>query len=165
MKCECLGDIEKKLAEKYTAELGVNASVECQAIGFTLIENSFDLAHRTDFKITAPIKGYIKGKTMPVFANYCPFCGKSVKDNAATKATAPIKWHPHTEHPVVENVPVSVLIAYPADSDDDGDRAVLAGGPFVFSNGIFLDEELDDPPVMERFFWAYEEDVVAGVPK
>ena len=80
MKCNCINDIEKKLAEKYTAELGVEANVECQATGFTLIGNSFDLAHRTDYKITAQIKGYTKGKTMPVFANYCPFCGKSVKD-------------------------------------------------------------------------------------
>jgi hypothetical protein len=82
MKCECISDIEKKLAEKYTVELGIEPKVECQSVGFTLIDNKFDMTLRTDYKITAPVKGFTKGKIMPVFANYCPFCGKSVKDEA-----------------------------------------------------------------------------------
>lgn len=83
MKCNCIGDIEKKLAEKYAAELGVEPKVECQSIGFTLVDNAFDTIHFTNYKITAPAKGFTKGKMMPVHANYCPFCGKSVKEEAA----------------------------------------------------------------------------------
>ena len=82
MKCNCLIDIENKLAEKYTAELGQSVNVECQATGFALIDNKFSLTHRTDYKITAQVKGFVKGKILPVFANYCPFCGKSVKEEA-----------------------------------------------------------------------------------
>lgn len=80
MKCNCIVDIEKKLNEKYTAELGVEVKVECQNIAFTLIGNAFNQIHFTNYKVTAPVKGFAKGMTMPVHANFCPFCGKSAKE-------------------------------------------------------------------------------------
>lgn len=83
MKCNCISDIEKKLAEKYTKELAVTATVECLATAFTLVGNAFDTIHFTNYKITAPVKGFTKGKMMPIHANFCPFCGKSVKEEAA----------------------------------------------------------------------------------
>lgn len=83
MKCTCIGDIEKKLADKLSADLSVPAKVECQNTAFLFGTAKVELAHTTQFKITAQAKGYVKGKTMPVTANYCPFCGKSVKEDEA----------------------------------------------------------------------------------
>jgi hypothetical protein len=82
MKCDCLTDIEKKLAAKYTDELGVEVKVDCQNMAFSIVNLSFDTTHFTNYKITAPVKGFTKGKIMPVHANYCPFCGKSVNEEA-----------------------------------------------------------------------------------
>lgn len=82
MKCNCIFDIEKKLAEKYKVGLGAEAKAECQNVGFAIMDLSFDTIHITNYKVTAPVKGFAKGKMIPVHANFCPFCGKSVKEEA-----------------------------------------------------------------------------------
>ncbi|MTD32437.1 hypothetical protein [Paludibacterium denitrificans] len=79
MQCTCLRDIEKKLTEKFTSDLSVPAEVSCQNEAFIHEGNCMEIAHTTNFKITANAKGFMKGKNMPVTANYCPFCGKPTK--------------------------------------------------------------------------------------
>jgi hypothetical protein len=69
MNCNCITDIEKKLQETLTAELGT-------------------AAHLTEFKITADAKGYRKGHRITVTANFCPFCGKPTKEEAPAENQA-----------------------------------------------------------------------------
>lgn len=78
--CNCITEIEKKLDEKYTADLGTKATALCEQVGFLLTGG---IVHYTNFKITAEAKGYSRGKVIPVHANYCPFCGESMKGGAA----------------------------------------------------------------------------------
>ncbi|EEG08205.1 hypothetical protein [Pseudogulbenkiania ferrooxidans] len=85
MNCTCLQDLEKRLAAKFSEDLGVSAKAECQNEAFMLEGNTMKLAHVTNYKITASAKGFVKGKTVPVTASYCPFCGKSVKTQPAEK--------------------------------------------------------------------------------
>lgn len=82
MNCTCINDLEKRLAAKYTDELGAPASAECQAAGFTFGTN-VSVIHKTDFKITANAAGFKRGKSIPVIASFCPFCGKSAKEAEA----------------------------------------------------------------------------------
>lgn len=79
MNCNCFQDLKKRMADKFTEDLGVAATVECQNTALLLVGNRMVSTPITNFKITANAKGYVKGKIMPVTANYCPFCGKSVK--------------------------------------------------------------------------------------
>jgi hypothetical protein len=87
MNCNCLTDVEKKLKEKFSADLGAEAKVECQNLGY-LFGKSVRFAHLTEFKITADAKGYRKGKRITVTANFCPFCGKSTKEDAPAEGQA-----------------------------------------------------------------------------
>jgi hypothetical protein len=82
MNCNCLTDIEKKLKEKFSGELRTPVDVQCQNIGF-VFGKACRLVHLTKFKITADVKGYRKGRETTVTANYCPFCGKSTKEEDA----------------------------------------------------------------------------------
>jgi hypothetical protein len=77
VNCNCIGEIEKNLAKKYSSELGVDATADCMASGFSMSGNLVRVIHKTDFRITAPAKGFVRGNIMPVFASYCPFCGTS----------------------------------------------------------------------------------------
>ncbi|AYQ88661.1 MAG: hypothetical protein V4793_01630 [Paraburkholderia tropica] len=76
MNCNCISELEKKLAERYSAELGSPASVECRDVGFSMAANSIRVIHKTEFKVTAQAKGWARGKVIPVIASFCPFCGK-----------------------------------------------------------------------------------------
>lgn len=81
MNCDCFNELEKKLAEKFTADLGKPAEVKCGGVAFTYAK-TIELAHTTPFKVTADVPGYRKGKTVPFFASFCPFCGKATKQAA-----------------------------------------------------------------------------------
>jgi hypothetical protein len=82
MNCNCINELEKKLADKYSSELGTPANVECKAAGFTF-GKSLQVVHKSEFKITANAAGFKKGKSIPMVASFCPFCGTSTKEKAA----------------------------------------------------------------------------------
>lgn len=82
MNCNCVKDIEKKLAAApfIVAKAGENVTVECQATGMQM---SDDMSLRTTinipFRIRGTGKGFAsaKGMEMPCIASYCPFCGRT----------------------------------------------------------------------------------------
>lgn len=82
MNCTCLNDLEKKLAAKYSDELGQPSSAECEAAGFTF-GASVRVIHKTEFKVTANAPGFKRGKLIPVVASFCPFCGTATAEKAA----------------------------------------------------------------------------------
>lgn len=82
MNCNCISEIEIKLAKRYSEELGVDASVDCQSAGFEIGNNSVRVIHKTEFKIIAQAKGFMRGKLVPGVASYCPFCGKPAGEGA-----------------------------------------------------------------------------------
>ncbi len=53
MNCICISEIEIKLAKRYSEELGVDASADCQSAGFSMSGNSIRVIHKTEFKIVA----------------------------------------------------------------------------------------------------------------
>ena len=83
MKCDCIMDIEQELADHYTKELGVKASATCGNIGYTFGPEP-GIVMRYDFFVKAEKPGYrsLKGKAVSMIASYCPFCGKSAKDQS-----------------------------------------------------------------------------------
>jgi uncharacterized Zn finger protein (UPF0148 family) len=87
MNCNCISNIEKKIQASIEEQLGVSAKVECQATGFTFGQ-SVRLQHITLFKVTADAKGYKKGKLTNVLASFCPFCGRSTKEEQPDKTGA-----------------------------------------------------------------------------
>ena len=79
MNCTCMQDLETKVAEKYTADLGKPAKAECSGAAI-VFGKSVSFSHVTPFKVTADAPGFRKGKTVQFHASYCPFCGKSTKE-------------------------------------------------------------------------------------
>lgn len=75
--------MEEKVAAKFSADLGVPVEAKCQGVAFCLSDLGVKLWHKTEFKLTAPTKGFARGKLIPVMASYCPFCGKSTKEQIA----------------------------------------------------------------------------------
>lgn len=82
MNCNCISEIEIKMAKRYSEELGVEAFADCQSAGFAMGNNFVRLIHKTEFKIIAQAKGFMRGKLVPVVASYCPFCGKPASEGA-----------------------------------------------------------------------------------
>ena len=87
MNCNCIKELEQKLAKHYSEQLGVAAQVECQDVALILTGNSMASRLKNAFQVTAQSKGFIKGKTIPVTGSYCPFCGKAVVPKPAEPAT------------------------------------------------------------------------------
>jgi hypothetical protein len=87
MNCNCISDIEKKLKDKFEEQLGTQVEIECQNLGFTF-GKSMRTQHFSQFKVTADAKGYKKGNLTSVIASFCPFCGKSTKEEQPDKTGA-----------------------------------------------------------------------------
>jgi len=87
MNCNCIKELEQKLATHYSEQLGVAAQVECQDVALILNGNSMVSRLKNAFQVTAQSKGFIKGKTIPVTGSYCPFCGKAVVTKPVEPAT------------------------------------------------------------------------------
>lgn len=79
MNCNCIGETEKMVAEKIAEKIGAPVEAKCEAIGFS-IGSGIGLVHLTNFKVTSEAKGWKRGKSIPVQASFCPFCGKSAKE-------------------------------------------------------------------------------------
>jgi hypothetical protein len=76
MKCDCIDRVEKELAEKFANDLGVeHVTAECQSSGFSIQGNTMIVVFKSDFRIRAEAKGFRRGKSVPVIAAFCPFCG------------------------------------------------------------------------------------------
>jgi hypothetical protein len=81
MNCNCISDLEKRLADHFRPKAGPNVTATCTATGFVLSENRMTLAHNTEFCIKGSGKGFTsaKGKLVPVVASYCPFCARDTR--------------------------------------------------------------------------------------
>lgn len=80
MNCNCISDMERRVADKYTQDTGISMTATCQNIGILLDPPAAgDAIYMTTFKVTGQVKGFGKGKTISVTASFCPFCGKAVK--------------------------------------------------------------------------------------
>lgn len=79
MNCNCIGEIENRLAERMKPQAGETARATCMGSALFLVENSMEAGLNIAFRITGTKPGFKseKGKEMGVKANYCPFCGKS----------------------------------------------------------------------------------------
>ena len=87
MNCNCIKELEQKLAKHYGEQLGVTAKVECQDVALILTGNIMTSRLKNAFQVTAQAKGFIKGKVIPVTGSYCPFCGKAATPTPAKPAT------------------------------------------------------------------------------
>ncbi|MDF3837100.1 hypothetical protein P3W85_29715 [Cupriavidus basilensis] len=81
LTCTCITDIEAKVAETMTKKIGSPATAKCESIGFTF-GKACGIVHLTNFKVTAEKKGWTRGKSIPMQASFCPFCGKATKEAA-----------------------------------------------------------------------------------
>lgn len=76
LQCECISSIEKTVAAKISEQIGAPAKAECEAVGFSM-GKEIGLLHLTNFRVTSEKRGWTRGKSIPVQASYCPFCGQA----------------------------------------------------------------------------------------
>lgn len=88
LNCTCITDLEKTVAETMTEQIGAPATAKCESIGFTF-GKAIGIVHLTNFKVTAEKKGWARGKSVPMHASFCPFCGKSAKEATPPDAEQP----------------------------------------------------------------------------
>ena len=80
MKCDCMKDMEVRLAEHFKGVAGEGTTATCKARAICFgKEVTEDL--KIDFTIRGPNRKFktIKGYDTFVVANYCPFCGKQAR--------------------------------------------------------------------------------------
>lgn len=79
MQCKCLEEVIKNVLEmvQKPGAAGPTAKVECAGSAITFGE-TLDQRVYVPFRVTADKTGYrsAKGKEIPVFATYCPWCGQ-----------------------------------------------------------------------------------------
>jgi len=81
MQCNCLEDVIKNVTKHMSVpdKAGAGAKVECAAVAIGLT-NDLDMQQRIyiPFRVTGTNLGFRsqKGKEVPVYCTYCPFCGK-----------------------------------------------------------------------------------------
>lgn len=85
MSCDCLEKVTADVARLASdpKKAGAGATAECASVAMCFgTKVSLDLY--IPFNVKGPNVGYRsqKGKEIPVFATYCPFCGKKIKEDA-----------------------------------------------------------------------------------
>lgn len=85
MNCNCVSNMEKKMAEYHKPLAGENAKAVCVATAFGLTDKGMHLAIVLPFRVEGDKKGFnsAKGKIVNMHASFCPFCGVSTKPEAA----------------------------------------------------------------------------------
>lgn len=88
MNCNCITDIETRLASHMKPQAGETARASCAGAALFIIGGDAVYGLNIAFRITGDKKGFtsLRGKEVPVKANYCPFCGKSMTKNEEEKA-------------------------------------------------------------------------------
>lgn len=84
MNCNCISDIEKRLANHMKPQAGETASASCAGSALFIKDGFAESGLNIAFRVTGDKRGFtsLKGKEVPVKANYCPFCGKSMTKKA-----------------------------------------------------------------------------------
>jgi len=89
VNCDCLQQVLKNVTERMECadRAGPGAKVECGASAITFGEKLESRLY-IPFNVAGPNVGYrsSKGKEIPVFCTFCPFCGKSATGDAAPAA-------------------------------------------------------------------------------
>lgn len=86
MNCDCISDIEKRLAAHMKPQAGETARASCAGSALFIIGGEAVSGLSIPFRVTGDKKGFtaMKGKEMPVVASFCPFCGKGAKREVPT---------------------------------------------------------------------------------
>jgi hypothetical protein len=80
MNCNCISTIEAKAAAKYTADLGGPAEAKIGNVGFGVTDDgAVSMNMFAPVKVTADVPRFRTGKKIDLFFSFCPFCGKSTK--------------------------------------------------------------------------------------
>ncbi|ODP35129.1 hypothetical protein [Pandoraea sp. ISTKB] len=79
MNCDCISTTEKRIEEKFSAELGADIKATCTAAALAVRGNALETCLYTRFKLTGNAKGYTRGKEITMIASFCPFCGEPTK--------------------------------------------------------------------------------------
>ena len=82
--CNCVRDNEARLAEHYSKQLGIEAKAEAKNVAIVFGKGLSERAY-LPYAIKADKPGWrgAKGKEISMFFNFCPFCGTSIKTEAA----------------------------------------------------------------------------------
>lgn len=78
MNCTCVKDMEDKLRDFLTPKIkGPIEKIECGNIAFSITDAGMVMNVYTPFNVKADAPGYrsANGKSWPVHASFCPFCG------------------------------------------------------------------------------------------
>lgn len=83
MNCDCLTDVKAKLTEHVTGMGVINPSLSAEFLGINL--NTGEGTISMTYTVRGDNRPYNtqKGKPINMIASHCPFCGKSVKKEAA----------------------------------------------------------------------------------
>lgn len=79
MNCDCIKDIEGKMANFIKPKAGENATAKIQGRSMQLVDAGLRYVLTIPFRIKGSGKGYTseKGKEVSCNASYCPFCGRT----------------------------------------------------------------------------------------
>lgn len=82
MNCDCIKDVESKMATFMKAKAGDDATAKVANIAFCVTED-MGLLHvlQIPFRVKGSKKGYTseRGKEIGCNASHCPFCGRTTR--------------------------------------------------------------------------------------
>jgi len=81
MNCNCIKEVEEKLAEYRKPLAGDDAVARMENIAWAINGNKVLTVINIPFRVKGSKKGYTseKGRIETITASFCPFCGKSTK--------------------------------------------------------------------------------------